>query len=451
MHNLRPGTGGVLSERGAPFSAELMTDNKEKTAALDQARPLPGRILPPPDPARKPGHLGWFIAGAVILLIAAGIFWQLHARAKAQAGANASRAAAAMQAIPVTITNVVKGDIGEYVSGLGMVTPVYTVSVKSRVDGQLMTVNYQEGQVVKAGDSLAEIDPRPYQAALEQAQGQYIRDNALLTNALIDLKRYQVALASNAIPEQQLATQQATVHQYEGTVKLDQAQIDSAQVNLDYCHIASPITGRVGLRLVDPGNIVHATDSNPLATIAQIKPITVEFTVAEDYLPRILPPLRQGQKLAVEAYDRTGTNKLTTGSVLTLDNQIDPSTGTVKIRAQFENEDEALFPNQFVNARLLVALDHDAMLVPAQCIQRNPEGSFVYLVKPDQTVTMKQVQIRTTDASTGVTAVEGVQAGDPIVADNFNRLQEGAKVISRQALKAENQPSGGQGHHRGGG
>jgi multidrug efflux system membrane fusion protein len=336
-----------------------------------------------------------------------------------------------------------------YVSGIGTVTPVYTVAVSSRVDGQLMKVNYAEGQLVKEGDSLAEIDSRPYEASLEQAEGQFARDNAQLTNALIDLKRYQEAYARNAIPQQQLATQQATVDQSQGTVKLDQGQIASAKVNLDYCHISAPISGRVGLRMVDPGNIIHSTDTNPLVVITQLKPITVIFTVAEDYLPDIQHEIALGHTLTVDAYDRAREQKITSGTVLTLDNQINTSTGTVAIKAIFDNDEEELYPNQFVNARLLVHTDTNVTVVPIAAIQRNAQGPFVYVVKPDQTVTMRPIQQGDSDANAGMSAVTGLNPGEVIAGDNFNRLQEGAKTVPRKAQQGK-KPGGSAGGGAGG-
>jgi len=273
------------------------------------------------------------------------------------------------------------------------------------------------------------VDPRPFEAMLTQVEGQLARDQALLENAKLDLDRYQSAFAKNAIPKQQLDTQVATVHQYEGTVKLDQGQVDNARVQLLYCDITAPISGRVGLRLVDPGNIVHATDANPLAVITQLQPITIVFSVAEDYLPDIQQQLREGQKLTVEAYDRAQQHKLATGTLLTIDNQIDATTGTVKLKALFPNEDDALFPNQFVNARLLIKTEHDATLVPTTALQRNAQGPFVYVLQPDQTVAMKMLSVGASDGT--VTAVEGLEPGAVIAADNFNRLQEGAKVVPR--------------------
>jgi multidrug efflux system membrane fusion protein len=332
------------------------------------------------------------------------------------------------------------GDMGVYVKGLGAVTPVYTVMIKSRVDGQLMSVNYAEGQMVHAGDSLVEIDPRPYQAQLTQAEGQLARDKALLENALVDLDRYQIACKSNAIPKQQLDTQVATVHQYEGTVKLDQGQVDTAKLQIIYSHITAPISGRVGLRLVDPGNIVHATDTNPLAVITQLQPITVVFSIAEDSLPEIQHQLSQGQKLVVEAYDRTQEKKLATGTLLTIDNQIDPTTATIKLKALFPNEDYSLFPNQFVNATLLVSTEHGATLVPTAAIQHSDQGAFVYVLQTNQTVAMHPVSEGTTDGNS--TAVEGLEPGEIIAANNFNRLQQGMKVTLREA---EEQPKQGRG------
>jgi membrane fusion protein, multidrug efflux system len=292
-----------------------------------------------------------------------------------------------------------------------------------------MSVRYQEGQLVRAGDLLAEIDPRPFQAQLTQFEGQLARDQALLENARLDLERFKVLAEQDSIPRQQLDTQVSLVRQLEGTVKNDQGQIDGVKVQLIYCRITAPFSGRVGLRLVDAGNFVQTTDTNGLVVITQLQPITVVFTIPEDNIPSLLDKLKRGVRLPVEAYDRALQRRLATGSLLTVDNQIDATTGTVKLKAVFPNDDNALFPNQFVNARLLVETQQAATLIPTMAIQRNAQGAFVYLVKPDQTVAMHAISVGTTDGD--MTAVEGLKAGDVIAADNFDRLRDGVKIAAR--------------------
>jgi len=284
--------------------------------------------------------------------------------------------------------------------------------------------------MVHQGDLLAQIDPRPFQAVLTQAQGQYDRDKALLENANIDLNRYQIAYSKNAIPKQQLDTQVATVHQLEGTVKNDQGQIDNAQVQLSYCRITSPLNGRVGLRLVDPGNIVHASDANGMLIITQLQPISVVFNVAEDYLPKIQQQLRRGNRLKVEAYDRALQKQISTGTLLTFDNEIDTTTGTVKLKSTFPNNDNTLFPNQFVNAQLLVDTHRGVTLVPTQGIQRSAQSTFVFVLKPDSTVAMQNVTVGVTNG--GLTEVSGLEPGATIAVDGFDKLQNGAKVVVRK-------------------
>jgi multidrug efflux system membrane fusion protein len=364
----------------------------------------------------------------VILLAAAGVFLFQHHTKPPSTG----KAPGGPPPLMISTATAQKGSIGVYVSALGLVTPVNTVAVRSRVDGQLLKVQYVEGQTVQQGDALVEIDAAPFQAVLVQAQGQLARDEALLENARLDLERYKEAFAKNAIPKQQLDTQVATVHQFEGAVKLDQGQLDNAKVQLAYCHIKAPITGRVGLRLLDAGNIVHASDTNPLVTLTQLEPITVVFSVAEDYLPQIQEQLRQGKRLVVDALDRAQQRELASGTLQTLDNQIDTTTGTVKLKAVFANKDVSLFPNQFVNARLLVDTHHDVMLAPNPAIQRNAQGPFVYLLKPDKTVAVHPVKVGTTDGN--VSEVEGLEPGAVIATDNFNRLTDGAKVVPRPAV-----------------
>jgi multidrug efflux system membrane fusion protein len=328
---------------------------------------------------------------------------------------------------PVVAVKAYKGNIGVYVNGLGAVTPIYTVTVKSRVDGQLMQIHYEEGQFIHQGDPLAEIDPRPYQVQLAQAQGQLEKDQSTLENARVDLARYQQLIVNHAVPEQTLATEKATVIQDEGTVKTDQANIDSAKLNLVYCHITAPITGRIGLRLIDPGNYVQAASATPLVVITQIDPISVIFTISEDQLPAVLRKLHAGVRLRVDAYDRAMTTKLATGYVTTLDNQIDQTTGTVRMRATFDNKNGMLFANQFVNAKMLVEEKRGVTLLSTAAVQRNTQTTYVYLVKPDQTVTIRNVKVGTTNGDV-TEMTSGVSPGDEIVMTGVDKLQEGSKV-----------------------
>ncbi len=340
---------------------------------------------------------------------------------------------------PVVAIKVHRGNIGVYKSGLGEVTPIYTVTVKSRVDGQLMRVNFKEGDYVHEGDLLAEIDPRPFEVALEQAQGQLARDTALLHNALVDQKRYEGLLQQNAIPEQQVTTQDALVEQYQAVVKTDQAQIDSAKLNLVYCKIAAPITGRVGLRLVDPGNIIHASDANGLVVITQIEPMSVIFSLSEDDLPAVLEKTRKGASLKAEAWDREFKHRLATGILQTVDNEIDPTTGTVKLRANFDNRDSALFPNQFVNVRLLVEEKHDVNLLNTAAVQMSSNSNYVYLVKPDSTVTVRQISQGVVEGE-DAEITSGLDPGDTVVMTGVDKLAEGSKVFAQISGQNGNGP-----------
>lgn len=404
--------------------------NLEKPSTLEPQEPLSD--YPPPLPPRKsPARHRWWVW--LLILVVAGVlvyrFLPQSQQTKADSGASvsAARGGRGFGAIPVVAVTAHRGDIGVYFTGLGAVTPIYTVTVKSQISGYLMKVLYKEGDTVHQGDLLAEIDERPYQVMLEQAQAGLAKDQATLDNARIDLTRYQTLEPLKAIPEQQLATQAATVKQDEATIKTDQAQIHAAQLSLTYCHITAPITGRVGLRLVDPGNYVTANDATGLVVITQIEPISVIFTLPEDQLPSVTSRLHAGERLSVAAYDRDMKTKLAQGYLATLDNQIDPTTGTVKLRADFDNRDGHLFPNQFVNARLLVEEKKNVTLVAPAAIQRNSQITYVYLVKPDSTVTVRPITIGTSEGDEAE-VTSGLSPGEMVVMTGVDKLQEGSKV-----------------------
>jgi membrane fusion protein, multidrug efflux system len=415
----------------APVS--ISTKDSPSTTATSPPAPAP----PPPKPVAKKdagprkSHTWIWIILVILLLVGIFYFYRQHQKA-AQAAAQAKQP---RPSAPISTTTARTGDIGVYINALGTVTPVYTATITSRVDGQITNVAYREGQMVHKGDLLIEIDPRPFQAALLQAQGTLAKDEAVLNEARIDLTRFQQAYDRNAIAKQQLDDQGQLVKQDEGTVKQDQGTVAAAATNLDYTRIIAPIEGRVGLRLVDPGNIVTSGSTTPLVVITQLQPITVIFSVAEDYLPQIQKQLRGNQKLPVDAFARDQSTKLASGSLLTLDNQIDQTTGTVKLKAIFDNHDTELFPNQFVNARLLVDTQRGVTLLPTAAIQRNAQGTFIYVISSDNTANLRSVTVGTTDASTA--AVQGVNAGEVVAVNGFDKLQNGGKVT------INNKPAGG--------
>ncbi len=339
--------------------------------------------------------------------------------------------AAAPRSVSVAVAKVQQQDVPVYLVGLGSVTAFYTANIKSRVDGQIMRVNFAEGQTVKQGDLLIVIDPRPYEVQLEQMQAQLFKDQATLSDAKLNLERYTTLIPSGSIAQQQVDTQKSLVDQLDGQVRTDQAQIDNAKLQIIYCNITAPFTGRVGLRQVDPGNIVHAADTNPMLVLTQLQPIAVIFTLPEDQLPSVAQHMKQST-LTVDAYSRDDQTKLATGKLTTIDNQIDQTTGTAKLKAVFDNIDNRLWPNQFVNASLLLETRKNSTVLPTAAVLRGPQGAFVYAVKADNTVEARPITISLTQGNTTVVTA-GLSSGDTVVTDGQDKLQTGSKIEPRNA------------------
>jgi multidrug efflux system membrane fusion protein len=406
---------------------EERMDTKPPASSLD-----PQHQLPPASPPHKSKWARLFVWAALLLTFGVIFFLVLHRHEDTQSAAPSRRAVTGP--VTVTIATAQKGNIGVYLAAIGTVTPVYTDSIISQVTGMVSKVHYQEGQLVRKGQALIDIDPRPYEAQLTQAEGLLERDTNVLEQAKMDLQRYRDAWARNAIPKQTLDDQEKIVLQDEGTVKNDQGTVQYDQVQVGYCHITAPIVGRVGLRLVDPGNVVQANGTTVLAVITEVQPITVIFTIAEDSLAQVQAQTRHGKPLEVDAFDRTQQTKIATGKLLTFDNQIDTTTGTVKMRAIFDNKDDALFPNQFVNTKLLVNTLQGVTLIPTSAIQHNGQAAFVYLIQND-TAQIRNIQTGVADA--GQTAVTGINPGDMVATSSFEKLQNNSKiVVSKQAPPA---------------
>ncbi|MDB5854047.1 MAG: multidrug transporter subunit MdtA [Herminiimonas sp.] len=425
---------------------------------LKQPVQTPSLLQPRPVPAWR----RWWFWIAILVLAIAGVYaWrtinakpaEADAAPAGQAGAAGGRRAGGgagaggpggRTQAPVVVATAKTSDLSVFLNSLGAVVPLNTVIVKSRVDGQLNRVLFNEGKVVKKGDLLAEIDPRAFEVQLTQAEGQMARDQALLKNAQVDLERYKTLFQQDSIAKQQVDTQESLVRQYEGAVKVDRGQIDNAKLQLSYTKVLAPISGRAGLRQVDTGNIIHASDANGIVILTQLQPISVLFTVAEDSIPAVMKRQRNESKVPIEVWDRAHKNKLGTGLLASVDNQIDATTGMVKMKAQFSNDDAMLFPNQFVNTRMLVDVLHGVTLIPTAGVQRGSQGSFVYVLKPDSTVTLRMVKVGATEGDN--TAIEsGVVPGDQVVVDGADRLREGAKVeVSNRDGSARGGAGGGR-------
>ncbi|WP_263382119.1 efflux RND transporter periplasmic adaptor subunit [Granulicella arctica] len=419
-------TDSQVSQQGiAPSEPD---EGKTLPAEPNEHPPLgPDHLLPAPpaEPVKHRSKTVRIVVWIVLLAIFAGAFYYILNRKEAAKPAAGGRRGAGGGPVTLTTATAQRGDIGVYLDAIGTVTPVYTSSITAQVSGVITAVHYKEGQLVRKGDPLIDIDSRIYRATLLQAQGILERDQNVLGQAQMDVERYRAAWARNAIPKQTLDDQEKVVLQDQGTVKNDQGTVQFDQIQVDYCHIVAPFTGRAGLRLVDPGNVVTANGTTVLVVITQVQPITVIFTIPEDSLGQVTPRLRQNAKLTVDAYDRAALKQIATGTLITLDNQIDTTTGTVKGRASFVNKDMSLYPNEFVNTRLLVRTISAATLIPSSTIQHNGQTAFVYVLQ-DNTAHMKTVKPGVTDG--GTTQVDGINPGDVLANTSFDKLQDGAKV-----------------------
>ena len=401
-------------------------------------KPPTGKPLVETPPAKPRSRRGSVITTIIVLLLIGGVVWWTKQN---PAPAPQGRGGAGRNAPPMSVVDetIKKGDINITLNALGTVTSLATVTIRSQISGYLQKIDFIEGKEVKKGDLLAEIDPRPYEAALAQAKGQLARDEALLKGAQVDLQRYQGLAAQNAVPHQTLDTQVALVAQDQGTVEADRASVQSAEVNLNYTKIVSPVDGRVGLRQVDQGNYVTPGDTNGIVVVTQLAPISVLFTVPEDNLQAIAKRLQAGAVLPATALDRSGANKLADGTLATFDSQIDQTTGTIKLRALFPNEQRTLYPNQFVNIRLLLDTHKDVTTMSTAGIQRGVPGTFVYLINADSTVSVRKVELGVTDGDR-VEVLSGISPGDRVVIDGADKLRDGAKIVMRNAADANNPP-----------
>lgn len=396
----------------------------EPRSAADRAPSISQELALPPHKKRR-----WWIWLLILVVLGVAVWYFRGAAEKQAQKTSAAARARGGQSTPVSVATAQNGNLPVYFTGLGTVSAFYTVTVHTRVDGQIMKVYFREGQFVHEGDALVEIDPRPYQVQLEQAQGQLAKDTAALHDATIDFNRYTTLSSEGVIPKQQLDTQTSAMEQDKGATVADQASIDNAKLELTYCHVTAPISGRIGLRLVDPGNIVHATDTTGLIVITQLQPIAVIFTLPQDELAQVYKALRANDRLPVDAYDRDDTTKIASGYLQTMDNQIDTTTGTYKLKAVFNNKDNALFPNQFVNIHLLVSTEHNMTIIPAAAVQRGPQGTYVYVANGNT------VKVRTVKAGLGegnsVVILSGVQPGEEVVTDGLDKLTDGSKIDVR--------------------